>query len=76
MAVAFLLTRKELIRLAKLWLPVSHFDKTKLSKNGYIIKIEEQDVKLPCPLARQMAWPGYPRWRKEVENPMRIIAIV
>ncbi|KAG1751101.1 NADH-dependent glutamate dehydrogenase [Suillus lakei] len=41
------INRKELIRLAKLRLPVSHFDKTKLSKDGYLVKIEDQDVKLP-----------------------------
>jgi len=26
---------------------VSHFDKTKLSKDGYLVKVEDQDVKLP-----------------------------
>ncbi|KAG1869058.1 Glutamate/Leucine/Phenylalanine/Valine dehydrogenase-domain-containing protein [Suillus subalutaceus] len=41
------INRKELVRLAKLRLPVSHFDKTKLSKDGYLVKVEEQDVKLP-----------------------------
>ncbi|KAG0704865.1 NADH-dependent glutamate dehydrogenase [Suillus ampliporus] len=41
------INRNELVRLAKLRVPVSHFDKTKLSKDGYLVKIEEQDVKLP-----------------------------
>jgi glutamate dehydrogenase len=41
------LNRQELIRLAKLRVPVSHFDKSILSKDGYLVKIEEQDVKLP-----------------------------
>ncbi|KAG1743175.1 NADH-dependent glutamate dehydrogenase [Suillus paluster] len=41
------INRNELIRLAKLRVPVSHFDKTKLSKDGYLVKIEEQDIKLP-----------------------------
>lgn len=42
------INRQELVRLAKLRVPVSHFDKTKLSKDGYLVKVEEQDVKLPC----------------------------
>lgn len=40
--------REELIRLAKLRVPVSHFDSSKLSKDGYLVKVEDQDVKLPC----------------------------
>ncbi|KIJ94178.1 hypothetical protein K443DRAFT_134832 [Laccaria amethystina LaAM-08-1] len=39
--------REELVRLAKLRVPVSHFNTTKLSKNGYLVKLEDQDVKLP-----------------------------
>ena len=42
------INREELIRLAKLRVPVAHFDKSKLSKDGYLVKLEEQDVKLPC----------------------------
>ena len=42
------LNREELIRLAKLRVTVAHFDKTKLSKDGYLVKVEDQDVKLPC----------------------------
>ena len=42
------LNREELIRLAKLRVPVSNFDLSKLSKEGYLVKVEEQDVKLPC----------------------------
>ncbi|KAJ3729441.1 NAD-specific glutamate dehydrogenase [Lentinula raphanica] len=41
------LDREELVRLAKLRVPVGHFDKSKLSKDGYLVKVEEQDVKLP-----------------------------
>ncbi|KAF5382512.1 hypothetical protein D9615_003066 [Tricholomella constricta] len=41
------LDREELIRLAKLRIPVGHFDTSKLSKDGYLVKVEEQDVKLP-----------------------------
>ncbi|KIK69950.1 hypothetical protein GYMLUDRAFT_67202 [Collybiopsis luxurians FD-317 M1] len=41
------LDREELVRLAKLRLPVGHFNKSKLSKDGYLVKVEEQDVKLP-----------------------------
>jgi glutamate dehydrogenase len=42
------INREELIRLAKLRVPVSNFDKSKLSKDGYLVKVEEHDVKLPC----------------------------
>jgi len=42
------INRAELVRLAKLRLPVSHFNIEKLSKDGYLVKIEDQDVKLPC----------------------------
>ncbi|KAE9387380.1 NAD(P)-binding protein [Gymnopus androsaceus JB14] len=38
------LNREELVRLAKLRLTVVHFDRTRF---GYLVKIEEQDVKLP-----------------------------
>ncbi|KAJ7109084.1 NAD-specific glutamate dehydrogenase [Mycena crocata] len=41
------LNREELIRLAKLRVPVANFDKTKLSKDGYLVKVEEHDVNLP-----------------------------
>ncbi|KAL6304426.1 NAD-specific glutamate dehydrogenase [Sparassis latifolia] len=39
--------REELIRLAKLRVPVAHFDKSKLSKDGYLVRVEDQDLKLP-----------------------------
>jgi NAD-specific glutamate dehydrogenase len=42
------INREELIRLAHLRVPVSHFDKSKLTKDGYLVRIEDQDVKLPC----------------------------
>jgi glutamate dehydrogenase len=42
--------RVELIRLAKLRIPVSNFNVEKLSKEGYLVKIEDQDIKLPCAL--------------------------
>ncbi|CCM05749.1 uncharacterized protein FIBRA_07981 [Fibroporia radiculosa] len=41
------INRHELVRLAKLRATVSHFDRTKLSKDGYLVLVEEQDVKLP-----------------------------
>jgi len=44
------INREELVRLAKLRVPVSHFNTAKLSKNGYLVKLEDQDVKLPCEL--------------------------
>jgi glutamate dehydrogenase len=44
------INREELIRLAKARKPVGFFDKSKLSKDGYLVKVEEQDVKLPCVL--------------------------
>jgi glutamate dehydrogenase len=40
--------RAELIRLAKLRVPVSHFDTSKLSEDGYLVRVEETDIKLPC----------------------------
>lgn len=40
--------RTELVRLAKSRLPVGHFDTSKLSKDGYLVKVEQQDIKLPC----------------------------
>ncbi|KAF9533182.1 NAD-specific glutamate dehydrogenase [Crepidotus variabilis] len=39
--------RAELVRLAKLRVPVGRFDQSKLSKDGYLVKVEDQDVKLP-----------------------------
>ena len=42
------LDREELIRLAKARIPIGNFDKSKLSKDGYIVKVDDQDVKLPC----------------------------
>lgn len=42
------LNRDELIRLAKARVPVGNFDKSKLSKDGYLVKVEDQDLKLPC----------------------------
>ncbi|KAE9396253.1 NAD(P)-binding protein [Gymnopus androsaceus JB14] len=41
------LDREELVRLAKKRLAVVQFDRTRLSKDGYLVKIEEQDVRLP-----------------------------
>ncbi|KIK99830.1 hypothetical protein PAXRUDRAFT_822277 [Paxillus rubicundulus Ve08.2h10] len=41
------INREELVRLAKLRVPVVNFDKSKLSKDGYMVKVEDQDVKLP-----------------------------
>ncbi|OJT02203.1 NAD-specific glutamate dehydrogenase [Trametes pubescens] len=41
------LNREELVRLAKARKPVGFFDKSKLSKDGYLVKVEDQDVKLP-----------------------------
>lgn len=42
------LNREELMRLAKLRMPISNFDKSNLSKEGYVVLVEDQDVKLPC----------------------------
>lgn len=42
------INREELVRLAKLRIPVEKFDKSKLSKDGYLVRVEDQDVKLPC----------------------------
>jgi len=45
------LDREELTRLAKLRIPVSNFNTAKLSKDGYLVRIDDQDVKLPCELS-------------------------
>lgn len=42
------LDRAELVRLAKKRIPIGNFDRSKLSKDGYMVLVEEQDVKLPC----------------------------
>ena len=44
------INREELVRLAKLRIPVENFNKSKLSKDGYLVRVEDQDVKLPCKL--------------------------
>lgn len=41
------LDRPELVRLAKAREMISHFDLTKLSKEGFRVLIDEMDVKLP-----------------------------
>ncbi|KAI0299499.1 NAD-specific glutamate dehydrogenase [Russula brevipes] len=41
------INRQELVRLAKLRIPVENFDKSKLSKDGYLVRVEDRDVKLP-----------------------------
>ncbi|KAF8743736.1 hypothetical protein AX14_000707 [Amanita brunnescens Koide BX004] len=39
--------RADLVRLAKLRAPVSKFDTSKLSKDGYLVRVEDTDIKLP-----------------------------
>ncbi|KZS93784.1 NAD-specific glutamate dehydrogenase [Sistotremastrum niveocremeum HHB9708] len=41
------LDRQELVRLAKKRVPVANFDKSTLSKDGYLVLVEDQDVRLP-----------------------------
>ncbi|KAK7022430.1 Glutamate/Leucine/Phenylalanine/Valine dehydrogenase-domain-containing protein [Favolaschia claudopus] len=41
------INREELIRLAKPRVPVGHFDKSKLGKDGYLVCVEDHDVNLP-----------------------------
>ncbi|KAI0031181.1 NADH-dependent glutamate dehydrogenase [Vararia minispora EC-137] len=41
------INREELVRLARARVPVANFDTSKLSKDGYLVKVEDQDVKLP-----------------------------
>ncbi|TEB24207.1 glutamate dehydrogenase [Coprinellus micaceus] len=41
------INREELVRLAKLRVPVGNFNTAKLSKDGYLVKVEDQDVRLP-----------------------------
>lgn len=42
------LNREELVRLAHARVPVGNFDTSKLSKDGYLVRVEDQDIKLPC----------------------------
>src|ERR1700761_1295559 len=42
------LNREELVRLAKARQTISNFDKTKLGPQGYLVLVEDQDIKLPC----------------------------
>ena|ERR1700761_678827 len=42
------LNREELGRLAKARRMISNFDKTKLGPQGYLVLVEDQDIKLPC----------------------------
>ena len=48
------LNREELVRLAKARIPVANFDTSKLSKDGYLVRVEDQDVKLPCKLLHSL----------------------
>ncbi|KAJ9105102.1 hypothetical protein QFC20_004388 [Naganishia adeliensis] len=41
------LDRSELLRMANARLPSAHFDRSKLSKDGYVILVEDKDVTLP-----------------------------
>lgn len=41
------LDRGELVRLAKARIMVNNFDRSKLSKEGYLILVEDRDVTLP-----------------------------
>ncbi|GAA6031389.1 hypothetical protein JCM8097_005637 [Rhodosporidiobolus ruineniae] len=41
------LDRSELVRLAKARIMVSNFDRSKLSKDGYLVLVEDRDVTLP-----------------------------
>ena len=50
------LDRQELIRLAKLRKPVGFFDTTKLSKDGYLVRVEDQDMRLPCTSPSLSRW--------------------
>jgi hypothetical protein len=50
------INREELVRLAKLQVPIEHFDKSKLSEDRYLIRIEDQDIKLPCMSSCDQSW--------------------
>lgn len=41
------INREELIRLAKSRKMINHFDKSKLSKDGYVVLVEDRDITLP-----------------------------
>ena len=40
--------RNELVRLAKARKMISHFNRACLGREGYVVLVEDQDVKLPC----------------------------
>lgn len=42
------LDRSELVRLAKARLMVNNFDRSKLSKDGYLVLVDDRDLVLPC----------------------------
>ncbi len=42
------LDRAEIIRLAKMRSPLSGYDDSKLSQQGYKVLLEEKDRRLPC----------------------------
>lgn len=41
------LDKDELVRLAKARLDISYYDKSKLSKDGYLVAVDDVDIKLP-----------------------------
>jgi len=41
------LDRAELVRLARARIPIANFDRSKLSQNGYLVRVEDTDVVLP-----------------------------
>ena len=75
------INREELVRLARARKPVAYFDRSKLTKDGYLIKIEDQDVKLPCkrfraslmysPYAKLSFQPEKPFWTEPISGTAR-----
>ena len=53
------INRAELVRLAKLRKPVENFDKSKLSKDGYLVRVDDRDIKLPCKAHYSRPFPWY-----------------
>lgn len=48
------LDRGELVRLAKARIMVNNFDRTKLTKDGYLVLVEDRDVTLPSELSSSL----------------------
>ena len=49
----------ELVCLANLRKPIENFDKSKVSKDGYLVRVDDRDIKLPCKAHCSRPFPCY-----------------